>query len=130
MSPVTTSGQKYPGTAANATTENAYGIRIGDGAQNNTIGGSDATDRNLIYGNTSRGITITGTGTDANLVLGNYMASPSTVAATLPNVWESMSYSGASNNTIGGANPGEGNLFHFPGQYRSGDSDLRTAAET
>ena len=104
-------GTNFAGTAADATTRNAYGIRIGDGAQNNTIGGSNATDRNIISGNTYRGITITDTGTDANLVLGNFIGTTVDGSAALPNGWGIYIISGASNNTTGGANPGEGNLI-------------------
>ena len=104
-------GTNFAGTAADATTRNGYGIRIVDGAQNNTIGGVDAADRNLLSGNTYRGINITGTGTDANQVLGNYIGTTVDGSAALPNGWGIYIISGASNNTIGGANPGEGNLI-------------------
>ena len=104
-------GTNFAGTAADASTRNGYGIRIADGAQNNTIGGTAANDRNLLSGNTYRGITITGTGTDANQVLGNYIGTTVEGSAALPNGMGIFINSGAKNNTIGGPNPGEGNLI-------------------
>jgi hypothetical protein len=47
------------------------GVRIDEGASNNTIGGNIANSGNLISGNTGNGIRITDENTDNNFVLGN-----------------------------------------------------------
>ena len=104
-------GTNFAGTAADASTRNGYGIRMAYGAQNNTIGGTVVTDRNLISGNTYRGITISGTGTDSNRVVGNFIGTTVNGSAALPNGIGIFITSGANNNVIGGPNPGEGNTI-------------------
>ena len=47
------------------------GVSISSSAQGNTIGGTAAGTRNIISGNLSDGIEISGSGTSANLVEGN-----------------------------------------------------------
>jgi hypothetical protein len=74
-------GQDYTGTDMNQVVNNdigtsfdgglarpnAVGVKIDNGASNNQIGGTLATERNLIHGNASYGIHVTDTST-SNLV--------------------------------------------------------------
>jgi hypothetical protein len=66
----------YIGTDATGTLDRGNtidGIRIEGGATNNTIGGTNANQRNVISGNDARGIVIQGSGTNSNIVRGNYI---------------------------------------------------------
>ncbi|MBL1134570.1 MAG: DUF11 domain-containing protein [Chloroflexi bacterium] len=49
------------------------GIRLTNGASNNTIGGPTPADRNLISGNLGVGILVTSINTDPNLITGNFI---------------------------------------------------------
>ncbi|MBI5929586.1 MAG: DUF11 domain-containing protein [Chloroflexi bacterium] len=49
------------------------GIRLSNGAANNTIGGTLPADRNIISGNTGVGILVTGTDTEPNTITGNFV---------------------------------------------------------
>src|SRR5262249_42757908 len=79
----------YVGLAADGVTavpNQAGGIGIDQGANHNLIGGgSTPAARNVISGNTGAGIIITGTGSDYNLVQGNYIGTDSTGAVAVGN---------------------------------------------
>ena len=69
---------------------NEYGVEIDSGASNNSVGtngdgASDASEGNLISGNTSAGVWITGQGTDGNAVAGNFIGTTVTGDTALPN---------------------------------------------
>ncbi len=78
------------------------GVAISGGAENNTIGGTTAGERNVISGNGGRGLNISGLGTDHNQVMGNFIGVDVMGVNPLPNpsggiqIWDS-----ARNNTIG-----------------------------
>ncbi len=82
---------------------NAYGVRIANGAHDNTIGGSTPEQGNYISGNTFSGIRIHDSGTDGNLVSGNYIGLPAVGYASVGNGYYGIeiSYS-AQNNQVGG----------------------------
>lgn len=63
------------GTDASGTTGmgGGSGVYIASGAHANTIGGVSTIERNVISGNGGVGVVITGSGTDSNQVLGNYI---------------------------------------------------------
>ena len=61
------------------------GIYITGGAKGNVIGGSSETSRNIISGNNLSGVTISGTGTDGNKILNNYIG-PDANGESFPNV--------------------------------------------
>ncbi|UCH87322.1 MAG: hypothetical protein JSU97_02730 [Dehalococcoidia bacterium] len=86
-------------------------VSIGDGAQNNTVGGSTQAERNVISGS-GKGVAISGSGTNGNVVKGNYIGTDPSGTAAIPNdpygVWI---WGGAQNNTVGGSGPGEGNVI-------------------
>jgi len=108
------------------------GVRITDGAQNNTIGGTTSGERNVISGN-KIGLTISGSGTMSNTVSGNYMGTDASGSSDLGNAYYGVRIgAGAQNNTVGGDTSGErnvisGNDMHGLTIYHSG-SDGNTVS--
>ncbi len=88
----------------------AIGINIlGD---NNTIGGTTAASRNVIGGNQSHGIRITGAGAFSNIVLGNYIGTDATGLVDVGNSLNGIYIdSSATNNTIGGLTAASRNII-------------------
>ena len=105
----------YIGTNAAGTAiipDTARGVVIAGGAQNNTIGGSSAAERNVISGNGIRRGTSSDAGTSGNTVKGNYIGTNAAGTAAVANgygAWSSEA--GAQNNTIGGSSAGERNVI-------------------
>ena len=101
----------YIGTDAAGTgaKRNNAGVRIGSGAQNNTIGGTTAGERNVISGNRNTGVMIQSS--DGNTVKGNYIGTNASGTAALPNSIGVSIEAGAQNNTIGGTSTGERNVI-------------------
>jgi CSLREA domain-containing protein len=103
-------GLDMDGTAAAGNGED--GLLI-DGSPNNRVGGVSRAQRNLISGNTGKGngggIRISGGG--GNVVQGNFIGTD--VTGTLPrsNQGRGISIASSSDNLIGGADPGAGNLI-------------------
>jgi hypothetical protein len=115
-------GTNAAGTAA---VPNGSGISISEG-QNNTIGGATASARNIISGNSNRGLVIT-TGYNspvvtANVVQGNFIGTDITGTAKLGNDGGGVVIAGIFGatltgvNTIGGATAGAGNIISGNGQ--------------
>jgi parallel beta-helix repeat protein len=99
-------GTNLAGTAA---IPNYYGVFL-DRADGNMIGGTIAGANNLISGNTSVGLGMFNS--HHNLVQGNKIGSDITGQGAIPNAVRGISIeSGSSNNTIGGAEAGTGNLI-------------------
>jgi CSLREA domain-containing protein len=108
----------YIGTNADGTAAlpNSGGIII-DGADGNTIGGTDARARNLISGNFSSGVDLENA-SSGNVIRGNIIGATASGTSPLPNTSVGVSifsgFSGApSNHTIGGITPGAGNIIAF-----------------
>src|SRR5262249_43621821 len=103
-------GTNATGTAAVANGD--IGVRVDLGASNNVIGGPNPADRNLISGNTNNGVVLSGTGTQFNAVFGNYIGTNAAGTAALggQNVGV-FAEASASNNFIGGVEPGLGNVI-------------------
>jgi hypothetical protein len=111
----------YLGTTANgaaAAGNGNDGVLIDSGAANNTIGGTAADAGNVISGNgnsgatTGNGVEITGSGTSANIVEGNFIGADKTGAVALGNVLDGVLIDGgATGNTIGGAGAGAANVI-------------------
>jgi len=106
--------------AGAAAVPNGNGISISEG-QNNTIGGTTASARNIISGNAARGVVIT-TGYNfpvvtANVVQGNFIGTDITGTAKLGNSGAGVVVAGIFGatltgvNTIGGATAGAGNII-------------------
>ena len=92
---------------------NAYeGVQLQLGASYNTIGGLNATQRNVICGNGDDGILVINTNTTGTVVLGNYIGTDASGARRATNgntgilVWN-----GAGPVTIGGTNAGARNVI-------------------
>jgi titin len=106
----------YIGTDRLGTTSRANtldGVRIYGGAQNNTVGGDTAGERNIISGNARDGVRIVGAGTTGNLVMGNYIGlDPGGVCDRSNDFYGVYIGGGAQNNTIGGDwTAGESNVI-------------------
>jgi parallel beta-helix repeat protein len=86
------------------------GVRIGNGAQSNTIGGIAPEARNVISGNDGDGVDIQGSGTTGNVVQGNYIGTDDDGEQDLGNSSEGVDVS-ADGNTIGGSVAGAGNVI-------------------
>jgi len=94
----------YIGTSLNglAAVPNAFGGVIAtDGSYQNVIGGTPPGARNVISGNASTGVWITGAGVDQNTVRGNYIGLTASGTAALPNTSAGLYIiSGAENNLV------------------------------
>jgi len=100
-------GTNAAGTAGvpNAST----GIRIT--GNNNIVGGTTGTARNVISGNASRGVYIDGSA-DGNVVQGNYIGTDASGTAAVKNSFAGLSIvAPASNNLIGGSTAGALNVI-------------------
>ncbi len=94
------------------------GVAISGGAKDNTIGGDTPEERNVISGNGGPGVSIEGSGTDANTVIGNYIGTDANGTADLGNSGQGVTvWNGAQSNTIGGDTPGERNVISGNGRY-------------
>jgi parallel beta-helix repeat protein len=92
------------------------GVSIGNGASGNTIGGTAAGARNVISGNARDGVLLQGSGTSGNLIQGNFIGTDALGTSNLGNGAEGveirLNVSGSpSGNTIGGTDPGAGNII-------------------
>ena len=99
-------------TDGSTVTANRVGVRLDSGASGNTIGGVGPGDRNVLSGNAYSGISINGSGTDDNLIFGNYIGTDATGSQVVGNgTFGVVLWDGASGNTIGGINFGEANVI-------------------
>src|SRR5581483_11354959 len=87
------------------------GVTVSGGAHANTIGGTVAGARNLIWGNSSTAIHLSGPGTKSNLVEGNYIGTDATGTARRPNGAGVAIDGGAGSNPIGGTTAAARNLI-------------------
>jgi uncharacterized repeat protein (TIGR01451 family) len=102
-------GTNSTGTAALG---NNRGVEITLGATGNTVGGTVPGARNLISGNSTDGVALSGAGTEFNVVEGNVIGVSKFLDGALPNGTFGVSISlGATNNTIGGIAPNSGNVI-------------------
>ena len=113
---------------------NFIGVRIDDGSRGNTVGGTTALARNIISGNLSDGVQITGSGTTANLVEGNFIGTDDTGTITVDANNKSLGNntgvqidSGASANIIGGTTTVVRNIISGNTGFGVGITGLTTA---
>jgi parallel beta-helix repeat protein len=92
---------------------NGYnGIAIWQTASSNIVGGASSGYRNIIGGNQQNGIWIGGTGTNQNVIIGNYIGTRADGTGPIGNSFSGVAiHGGAQFNRIGGTLPGEGNLI-------------------
>lgn len=92
------------------------GVGIWNGAQGNIIGtrgtsANPAGERNIISGNSDRGVLIFGSGTDQNVVAGNYIGIDSSGTKALGNTAEGVAiFDGAQGNRVGTNGDGLGDV--------------------
>jgi len=109
-------GTDIAGTHARA--NGGSGIYIGVQSKDNTVGGSEYGQANVISGNDSHGVYIAGSGTTGNVVQGNYIGVDLSGTKVLGNHLSGIRIdNGASNNTIGGSQAGQGNIIGGNGNY-------------
>ncbi len=90
------------------------GVLLIGGASGNRIGGTAAADRNVISGNNYAGVTITGSGTDDNLVQGNFIGTAADGSSALGNSsFGVVIYNSPRGDQIGGAATGAGNVIAY-----------------
>ncbi|HEY3322998.1 MAG TPA: tandem-95 repeat protein [Planctomycetota bacterium] len=113
---------------------NLAGILIEDGAKSNTLGGTGAGEANVVSGNTYEGITVSGDGTDGNLVVGNIVGAAAILESSIRDVGSRAETEtlggrtsvrngsagvflsrGTKSTRVGGTNAGEPNLVGFNG---------------
>lgn len=96
-------------TSGTAPIPNGIGILIQQGSSNNLIGGTNATDKNLISGNSNSGIFIQDIATQLNQISGNYIGTNASGTTAIPNNTGVFVFS--PNNIIGGNVAGARNLI-------------------
>ncbi|MBD1927824.1 DUF4347 domain-containing protein [Trichocoleus sp. FACHB-90] len=106
-------GTNAAGTADLGNTQNGIEIQY---APNNIIGGTTAGAGNVISGNNSNGIWITGNTATGNQVQGNYIGTKADGSSALGNTIRGVWLTDGNNNTIGGTAAGTGNAIAFNGQ--------------
>ncbi|HZT06161.1 MAG TPA: CSLREA domain-containing protein [Chloroflexota bacterium] len=89
------------------------GIAITNSGNTNTIGGTDPGARNVIASNGSDGIQITGDGSPANVIQGNFIGTDRTGTIDLGNGGTGVSITASSSNVVGGTSTGAGNVVAF-----------------
>jgi hypothetical protein len=94
----------YIGTDPNGNEDrgNAFdGVYIGLGANNNGIGGLTPADRNILSANRWEGVAIHGSGSDNNVVMGNFIGTNADGTAALGNKYYGVRiYGGAMDNKV------------------------------
>jgi len=75
-----------------------------------TVGGTTAAARNVISGNTLPGVFLDSSGTTGTKIQGNFIGTDATALNPLPNS-KGIVINDAPANTVGGKNPGEGNVI-------------------
>ncbi len=90
---------------------NNLGVFIDQAATNNVVGGTSASDRNIISGNKRNGVAIGGNGTNGNRVEGNYIGTDWTGTLPLGNPVGVSILRLAKNNIVGGTSLSKTNVI-------------------
>ena len=99
-----------------------FGVRLAEGAHDNTIGGIG--EGNVIAAN-GTGIRIGDPTTTGNLIRGNFIGTNAGLDTGLGNVNEGVYISNAAGNTVGGAAEGAGNVIVYNGAQNVDASGVR-----
>jgi hypothetical protein len=112
-------GINKTGTSFIAGSNQDEGVYITSSAANNTIGGSNAGEVNVISGNSFHGVALLSAAAAGQRVLGNIIGPQANGTSFL--VSSAQTYgiiiSGSPNNVIGGSAPGERNIISANGTY-------------
>jgi len=88
------------------------GVQIAEGAAENTIGGTTASARDVISGNSWDGVHIVSSGTTGNVVEGDYIGTDVSGSQSLGNGASGVAiFDGASSNIVGGTVSGSGDII-------------------
>ena len=88
------------------------GLDIVSGASSNTVGGTTAVPHDVISGNTYNGVVLDSSGTDYNLVEGDYIGTDVTGGKALANGQDGVDIiGGATSNIVGGSTTGALNVI-------------------
>lgn len=88
------------------------GVDIESQASQNQIGGTSPTERNIISGNGSYGVRMSGADIQENIIIGNFIGTDSSGLKPLGNYRAGVGiFNGAQNNRVGGTSPAESNLI-------------------
>jgi hypothetical protein len=113
--------------AGSAALPNYVGVAIQSGAGKNTIGGTSAANRNVISGNSWDGVHIASSTSSGNVIEGDYIGVSASGSVALGNGASGVAvFGGASNNIIGGATTGAGDVISANGVYGVYVSDAGT----
>lgn len=99
-------GTNLSGNAAAGNTDKGMIVQ----SANNTIGGSSASDRNVISGNKNNGIQLYTTAATGNKVSANYIGTNAAGTAAIAN-GSGVAITGGTNNTIGGTSSSQRNIL-------------------
>jgi hypothetical protein len=99
-------GTDASGTAALGNEQDGIHVH----SDSNTIGGTTASQRNVISGNGQSGIRVESSTANTNLIEGNFIGTNAAGTAALGN-GDAGVHLGGANNTIGGTLPGAGNVI-------------------
>jgi hypothetical protein len=89
---------------------NGLGLYLGTNCSNNTIGGTDASDRNIVSGNRAAGLLLSA-GASGNVVQGNWIGLANESASANGNGGAGIVLSNALRTTIGGTETQAGNVI-------------------
>jgi parallel beta-helix repeat protein len=106
----------YLGTnaAGSGAVGNLKGVGLGGGSPNNLVGGTTPGAGNVISGNLNRGVVIGASGSNGNLLEGNYIGTNAAGSGALPNgLGGVLVFNNAIGNVTGGTIAGAGNTIAF-----------------
>lgn len=98
----------FIGTTADGTSASPNGMGIALSGIGNRVGGTAASDRNLISGNGGDGIAVYA---DSNQILGNYIGTDRAGTSALANAGDGINLDFSSSNVVGQATSGGGNVI-------------------
>jgi len=90
---------------------NSAGISLSGGTNNNQIGGTTPSARNVISGNTGNGVQLSGSTVTANLIEGNFIGTDISGTTGLGNGLAGVVVISATNTTIGGVSSASRNVI-------------------